>query len=225
MIIKKSTKCGVEKDSSCFYKQKHGKFGLFAQCKECTGIHQKKYHDSIKDKRKRDSAMYYLLNKEKVLKRNKEWRIKNKDAVKKINERSRIKNIEKILLRRKLNSKRIAEVGNEYKKRRMKEDGLFKLKIVLRNRITQSLKSKGLNKNKKTENILGASVVFVKSHLESMFKDGMSWSNHGKWHIDHIIPLSSAKTEEDMMRLLRYDNLQPLWAKDNLTKSKKIIKK
>ena len=51
----------------------------------------------------------------------------------------------------------------------------------------------------------------------------MKWDNHGKWHIDHIIPLSSAETEEEVYNLCHYTNLQPLWGEDNLKKGKKII--
>jgi hypothetical protein len=51
----------------------------------------------------------------------------------------------------------------------------------------------------------------------------MSWDNHGEWHIDHIIPLSSAKNENDVYTLCHYTNLQPLWAEENLRKSNKII--
>ncbi len=53
----------------------------------------------------------------------------------------------------------------------------------------------------------------------------MSWDNHTKygWHIDHIIPLASAKTEEELKSLCHYTNLQPLWAKENLSKGAKII--
>jgi len=46
----------------------------------------------------------------------------------------------------------------------------------------------------------------------------MNWHNKGKWHIDHIIPLKAAKTEFEVIALNHYTNLQPLWAKDNLTK-------
>ena len=61
-----------------------------------------------------------------------------------------------------------------------------------------------------------------KAHIEKQFTKGMSWSNQGKWHIDHIIPLASAKNEDELMKLCHYRNLQPLWAEDNLKKSAKI---
>ena len=60
-------------------------------------------------------------------------------------------------------------------------------------------------------------------HLESKFTEEMSFDNYGKWHIDHIIPISSAKTEEDIIRLNHYTNFQPLWAVDNLRKSNKVF--
>jgi hypothetical protein len=51
----------------------------------------------------------------------------------------------------------------------------------------------------------------------------MSWDNYGYygWHIDHIIPLSSAKTKEEIYKLCHFKNLQPLWWTDNLSKGKK----
>jgi hypothetical protein len=58
--------------------------------------------------------------------------------------------------------------------------------------------------------------------LEKQFVVGMSWDNRNKWHIDHIIPLSSAKTEEEIYKLAHYTNLQPLWAEDNLSKGDTI---
>jgi hypothetical protein len=58
---------------------------------------------------------------------------------------------------------------------------------------------------------------------EEKFTEGMSWDNKNEWHIDHIIPLSSAQTEEELYKLCHYTNLQPLWAEDNLRKSNKIV--
>ena len=73
--------------------------------------------------------------------------------------------------------------------------------------------------------VLGCSPEYLKEHLEKQFSQGMSWDNYGfyGWHIDHKIPLSSAKTEEEVYQLCHYTNLQPLWAKDNLSKGGKII--
>ena len=51
----------------------------------------------------------------------------------------------------------------------------------------------------------------------------MSWENQGKWHIDHIIPLSSAANEEELYKLCHFTNLQPMWATDNIRKGSKII--
>jgi hypothetical protein len=69
--------------------------------------------------------------------------------------------------------------------------------------------------------LLGTDVESFKTHIESQFADGMSWENHGEWHIDHIVPLASGKTPEDIWKLCHYTNLQPLWAADNIRKGAK----
>jgi len=74
--------------------------------------------------------------------------------------------------------------------------------------------------------LVGCDLQTLKEYIEKQFKEGMTWENHGfyGWHIDHIIPLGTAKTEEEMIKLCHYTNLQPLWALENLRKSKKIMK-
>jgi hypothetical protein len=62
------------------------------------------------------------------------------------------------------------------------------------------------------------------SYIEKQFVDGMSWENYGHngWHIDHIIPSSTATTYKKMIKLNHYTNLQPMWGKDNMSKGNKI---
>jgi hypothetical protein len=71
--------------------------------------------------------------------------------------------------------------------------------------------------------MLGAPYEVAKSHIERQFTKGMTWANHGEWHIDHVIPLASADNEAELINLCHYTNLQPLWAKDNLVKHATII--
>jgi hypothetical protein len=71
--------------------------------------------------------------------------------------------------------------------------------------------------------LLGDEWEVVYEYFSNLFLEGMSWENHGEWHIDHIIPISTAKSEEEIIRLSHYTNLQPLWAEDNLLKSNKLL--
>ena len=68
---------------------------------------------------------------------------------------------------------------------------------------------------------LGCTSLELKQHLELKFTEGMNWDNYGRWHVDHIKPISLATTEQEAIQLSHYTNLQPLWAEDNLKKSNK----
>ena len=93
----------------------------------------------------------------------------------------------------------------------------------MRNLIRNAFRRGFTTKSKKTIEILGCSFEEFKIHLESKFDNKMNWLNQGTyWHMDHIIPISSAKTEEEVYRLNHYTNFQPLYWLDNLKKSNKI---
>jgi hypothetical protein len=113
----------------------------------------------------------------------------------------------------------------EYHKKRYESDELYKFKTVIRKVVGGAFQRMGYTKNSKSKDILGEEWIVVKEYLENKFQEGMTWENRGLygWHIDHIIPLSEAKNEEDVVRLSHYTNLQPLWAKDNMSKSNKIL--
>ncbi len=106
----------------------------------------------------------------------------------------------------------------EYQKNKEANNLYYKLSRRLRNRLYHALRSKQWSKNNHFTKYIGCDQAALIKHLETQFKDGMSWLNYGDWHIDHIIPLSSASSEEHMYSLCHYTNLQPLWGIDNIIK-------
>jgi hypothetical protein len=153
----------------------------------------------------------------------KKWRDKNKEYQEKYKE----KNFDKLskyqkeyqtLNKEELNKKRIVRKKNRYR-----VDLSYRLKTNIRNIIKKSFIRNGFSKKSKTLDILGCSFEEFKSYLESKFENWMGWENRGLyngdlyhgWDIDHIIPLSSAKTEEEIIILNHYTNLQPLCSKIN----------
>lgn len=118
------------------------------------------------------------------------------------------------------NNKQLAE----YRKSYLSKNPEIKIKCKVRSMIYNSFR-RGKNgryrKNTKTEQILGCTMDDFIIHLQSLFEDGMTIHNHGKWHIDHIKPLSLAKNVSEIMQLCHYTNLQPLWAIDNMKKGSK----
>jgi hypothetical protein len=110
-----------------------------------------------------------------------------------------------------------------YKRNRLKLDINYKIRCNLATRIWYALKD--ICKSKSTEKLLGCNIDFLREHLQKQFKPGMSWSNYGKWHIDHIKPCASFNLNKpnEQKKCFHYKNLQPLWAKDNRIKSNKFL--
>ena len=118
--------------------------------------------------------------------------------------------------------------GYDRKRKKLKRasgDELFNFVETLRGRTKKAFHDKGYTKESKTFELLGCDQETLFEHFESKFQDGMTWENHSLygWHADHIIPLASANTEEELIKLCHYTNLQPLWSGDNWVKWKKII--
>jgi hypothetical protein len=78
------------------------------------------------------------------------------------------------------------------------------------------------------ESLAGYTLEQLMAHLEQKFLPGMSWENMGEWHIDHVIPRAafnySTPEHSDFKRCWGSDNLQPLWAKDNMSKGARLSK-
>ena len=117
------------------------------------------------------------------------------------------------------------EANRKGVKKAIKKNPIYRISMNVRNRLNEFLNLKRLTKKNKTFEMIGCTPAELKIYLEKKFEPGMTWWNHSPkgWHIDHRIPLASAKNYEDIVRLMHYTNLQPMWATENVRKSDKIV--
>jgi hypothetical protein len=218
METKICTKCNEEKMVCYFGFHKRSKDGKRGSCKECESKKIKEWRQNNPEKLKLQKQRYLKKYPQKNLNRGKEYRKNNKEKVIDRSTKWRISNSGYASIYYQINKNKL----NKQILIKKKNDIIFNLKCNCRSKINKILGSK---KFEKTFEIIGCTPQFLKEHLENQFINGMDWGNHGLfgWHIDHIIPLSSAKTEEELYKLCHYSNLQPLWAEDNLKKGSKII--
>ena len=244
--MKKCSKCHEYKEHDKFSKNKNKKDGLSSRCKDCAKIYYDNNREKILNKQREDylnnrdlilenSKSYYLKNIEIISNRHKNYYENNKYEISNKKKEYNIENKEEISNQKKEYYKEnkyiIKEKRRKYMNFKRNSDCIFKLKCNIRNLIHNSFR--GYLKESKTENILGCSFEDFRIYLESKFEYWMSLDNYGLyngelnygWDIDHIIPLSSAETEEDVIRLNHYSNLQPLCSKVNRDIKRDIIKK
>lgn len=218
METKVCTKCNLEKNICDFYYRKDWE-KYISICKLCDSNIRKEKYLLNQDLKKENAKKYYYLNREAKLQYGKNYYSNNREDKKKYDEKYSIlyKSI------RSENIKNNRESINEKDRLRRANDPMYNISRSVRSRLRRFLKSHNITKNNKTFDIVGCSPEFLKEHLEKQFISGMTWENRNEWHIDHIVPLSSAKTEDELYKLCHYTNLQPLWAEDNLKKSNKIF--
>lgn len=201
------SKCSIEKEISEFRVRgvKH-----INQCKVCerefnsqwkqrNKVYTKIYNQSYKEK--------YFASKDNVIKaktQQKKWRDINKAYIKQYTKETR-------------------KIYNIKRNQRKQIDLVYRLKCQFSTIISLAFRRSGYSKKSHTYDILGCPFQEFKQHLESLWEPWMNWENYGKyngelnhgWDIDHIIPMASAKTQEDVIRLNHYTNLQPLCSKVN----------
>jgi hypothetical protein len=233
--MKKCKVCEIEKEFIEFRESKRHKDGYLNECKLCTSIKRREAYIKNYDKCRASNKTYYENNKEKIYlmvdKEKKKLNDKNYNEKNIIKLRDKKKlyyenNKEEILIKRKIyydNNKDKINKPNDRKRERKrlyyrKRKYQYVWREILRRTITQ-LK---LNKNQTTLEILGYDYHLLKSYIESKFEYGMSWDNHGEWHVDHIIPISRFKEGTDAGVVNRLDNLRAMWATDNLVKQNNI---
>lgn len=188
--------------------------------KDILTIHNKEYSENNKKSISENKKKYYQENKELIALKRKEYYEKNKDKIRAQRKKYKDNNKDKIA----------RQYANQQRKRLSTPTG--KLKHNIRAAIRRSLIESGYTKKYTSETILGCNIVEFKIYLEGLFKPWMNWENKGLyngnpnygWDLDHIIPLSTAETEEDVIKLNHYSNIQPLCSHHNRDIKRNTIK-
>ena len=179
------------------------------------------------DKKREQDRRHRAIHAETISETAKQWRLENPEKIKSITQRSRKKNRKQRAEYNKQWRARNIEKSRNYhstwKAVRNLESPHYRTLCRLRARIHKKLKTR---KKANTLDLCGTTIGTIMNHLESQFRDGMTWENQGYkgWHIDHIQPCSSFDLTDSkhQKKCFHYTNLQPLWWWENLNKSNKI---
>ena len=211
------TKCGVEKPlNTQYFRYRYSRNGYSSWCKECEKAYNKEYEKT--DKRMEWKQKYEKSEHRKELNRLKEKTEKRKEYLQKYKEAGKKKEV----------YQRYYDNNKDAIQARVKDrraiDKKYDLIMKLRGTINSSFRRKGYTKKSNTYKIIGTDYDTFYKYLLQTFVDnyGYEWDGVEEVHIDHIIPVSTAQTEEDVYGLCRYTNLQLLKAKDNLEKGNNL---
>ena len=187
------------------------------QCRICL-----KEKSLIEFKKRKDTGKYRNACKKCISKRKKEYRKKNREKKLLTDAEYRKNNRDILRAKKKIYYEANKDRINKERRKRIKSTPILKLKKTVRCRFYSFYKKSGKLKPSKTLDVLGCDWEFYKKYIEDQFEDWMTWDNHGlkTWHIDHIIPLNTAETEEDLLKLFHYTNTRPLSASENYSRGK-----
>lgn len=227
--MKICTKCGELKNLSSFSPDKRKKDGLQSQCKNCGRLVTKKFREENPEIIQARGKRYRAKNTEALRDRKAKYYAKNIKKLRNKQSKYYAKDIEKSRI---MSAKWRAENPEKFKencrkadkKRRNTPKG--KLAINISSAISHSLN--GAKAGRHWENLTGFTLNQLQIHLEKFFSPDMTWDNYGKWHIDHKIPIAVFNFDKpediDFKRCWALENLQPMWAKENMSKGAKLDK-
>ena len=196
--------------------------------------YKKQWYEKNKDKVKARVKKYREEHKEEIREKrkeylkqyNKKYKQTHKEQIKKYNQENKDKFKRYKKKYRENHKEIIQEYDSKYRKKRKQEDYLFNMSHQIRNLIRTSFKRKSCIKANKTEEILGCKMDYFIKYLiktyENNYNEKWNWNYLKNIHIDHIIPISTAKSEKEIIKLNHYTNLQLLKAEDNIQKSDKL---
>ncbi len=235
-MTKICSKCKEEKDIDEFNLNSLKKDGHFNWCRKCVKkyrhthkeeitIRRSQYNQTHKKEQTEKNAQYRKNHKEEITMRKAQYNHTHKEEITIRRAQYRKTHKKEITMRRAQYNQTHRKEQVEYELNRRRTNIQYKLKVSLRKRISKVLK--GELKSKPALELLGCSIEHLKNYFESRFLSGMTWENYGLygWHIDHIMPCASfdLTVPGQQKQCFHYTNLQPLWAKENLSKGAKIM--
>lgn len=247
------SQCGEKKDINLFSKKSKSDDGHTAECRECHNkMCRRSYFKNLEENRKKSRQQYYKHRDEpKYIIKRKEHRESHRDERKEYNKifRKRRRDLTNATARRYIKkhpekkrewdrqyrenhkeqiNKRKREWWKENNKianarsRRYKSHLDVRIKHNLRSRIYAALS--GRTKGGHMMELVGCDLTFFKSHLKSLWQEGMSWDNYGhglwKWSIDHNPPLAMYDMEdvEQQKIAFHWTHSFPMWNSENCAK-------
>ena len=219
------TKCKIIKSEDHFSEDKSRKNGYSCWCKECRYKISVNWYKKNKEYQIKKSKKYYGSHSKEI---GVEFKIKYRANHDFYLERAMVyKNKNRESINKKQNEVygRNPKAHNKRAMRYLENNINAQIAAKLRKKMNNEL---GRHKLARTSILLGCTIEFFKNYIELKMIKGMSWENHGlyTWHLDHIKPcklFDLAKLKEQK-KCFHYTNLQPLWAKDNLSKNAKYRK-
>lgn len=243
---KRCGKCKKVKETSKFYVHRQNKDGLACYCKECQSKQRKaryaknpkkenesnqKWKELNKDKRRKADCAWYARNKEKCAAYTAWYRENNIEKCKKISKHWQQRNPDKV----REYGRRWVAADPERAKAKSRRSAI-KARSTISGKLTDNIRrriAKALHPHIKSGRtwkfLMGYTIDQLKKHIEKQFTGDMSWQNYGgQWHLDHIIPIKAFNFEkpedEDFKKCWSLKNLQPMWAKENISKGAKLQK-
>lgn len=213
METKICTKCKRELPLDMFQKDRTKRDGLTCRCKECKAEYARQYVIDHREERRAYKKKYWQENKHRFADERKKYRDAHKEDMRIYHKKHYEENKERIL-----------DYWYKYKKERLKTDSVYRYKEKIGHFVHCGFYRKGFQKPDTTENIVGCTAEELRTYLnETFYKNyGYEYDGTEPVHIDHIIPLATANTEEEVAKLYHYTNLQLLKAEHNQMKSDRL---
>lgn len=224
-ILKRCARCGCPKELSLFHNSTKSKDGKGSYCKDCNTLIRREQRLRDPEKTKRQHLDWVNRNREHVRDEASRWYHAHKEK-RLLDEKKRYHK----------NPNRKRKQAKEWGKRNPSKLKKNRAAYVSRNyatneayRVVKDFRARfcrALKRNYKTGQVvelLGCTIPELKEKITALFAPGMSWDNRKDWDLDHITPLHKFNTldKQELKRALNYSNLQPLWKRDHVLKTKK----